>query len=290
MTLQLTPIGILHTSQQNKFMLASQPDTNQTNLAAPPELSDRNRASRASEQGGCWVEVGPQYREALRDLEGFSKIWLIWWFHRNENWRSLVLPPRSRSGRKGVFATRSPHRPNPIGISAVSLLGVEDLRLYIGAHDLLDGTPILDIKPYIPRFDSFENEQVGWFGEVEETLESETSYSLEVDALAQEKLDWLNCNFHPDFQSRVLSILKFDPRPHRTRRISRMPDGLLRLGCENWRIFFRLDLEARRVEILDIRLRHNPEQLAALPKDSVYWIFSQLFVFDKPQLPGAAEF
>jgi tRNA (adenine37-N6)-methyltransferase len=284
MTLQINPIGYLKTSQQNKFMLASQPESSQTNLAHPPALSDRNRSglpgpNLANDENcdGCWVELLPEFREALRDLEGFSRIWLVWWFHRNETWRSLVLPPRSRSGRKGVFSTRSPHRPNPIGLSAVSLIRLEELRLYIGAHDLLDGTPILDIKPYIPRFDSFEKERVGWFSEVEQTLECQSRFVLETGGLAQEKFDWLNANFHPDFQSRVLSILSFDPSPHRTRRISRMADGLLRLGCENWRIFFRLDAERRKVEIVDIRLRHSPEQLSALPADSVYSIFAGQF-------------
>jgi tRNA-Thr(GGU) m(6)t(6)A37 methyltransferase TsaA len=85
---------------------------------------------------------------AYRDLDGFERVWLVFAFHRSEGWKAEVRPPRG-GGRRSVLATRSPHRPNAIGLSAVELVAVEDGSLRVRGVDLLDGTPILDIKPYM---------------------------------------------------------------------------------------------------------------------------------------------
>lgn len=99
--------------------------------------------------------------EALRDLEGFSHVWVLFYFDRSagQSWSPTVRPPRlGGNARTGVFATRSPFRPNPIGLSLVELLGVIDepgrRGLRLGSHDLVDGTPVLDIKPYLPYADA----------------------------------------------------------------------------------------------------------------------------------------
>lgn len=105
--------------------------------------------------------------EVLRDLEGFSRIWLIFVFHRNEGWKPLVVPPRGPRTKRGVLATRSPHRPNAIGLSAVELLSVEGRRLRLRGVDLLDGTPVLDIKPYVPYADAFPDAIAGWIDGVD---------------------------------------------------------------------------------------------------------------------------
>ena len=99
--------------------------------------------------------------EALADLGGFARIWLVFVFDRSEGWTPRVRPPRG-GGKRGVLATRSPHRPNPIGLSAVELLGVEDGALRVRGLDLLDGTPVLDIKPYVPYADAFPGAAAGW--------------------------------------------------------------------------------------------------------------------------------
>lgn len=105
----------------------------------------------------------------LQDIAGFDRVWLVFAFHRSEGWRSVVKPPRGGS-KRGVLATRSPHRPNAIGLSAVELLGVHGKTLHLRGVDLLDGTPILDIKPYIPYADSFPDAKAGWIDELDETL------------------------------------------------------------------------------------------------------------------------
>lgn len=104
--------------------------------------------------------------EAFADLAGFQRIWLIFVFHRSEGWKPRVRPPRG-GGRRGVLATRSPHRPNAIGLSAVELVAVEERALRVRGVDLLDGTPILDIKPYVPYADAFPDSRAGWIDAID---------------------------------------------------------------------------------------------------------------------------
>lgn len=103
---------------------------------------------------------------AWRDLAGFERIWLLFVFDRSQGWTPLVRPPRG-GGKRGVLATRSPHRPNAIGLSAVELLAAEEGVLRVRGLDLLDGTPILDIKPYVPYADAFPTAAAGWIDELD---------------------------------------------------------------------------------------------------------------------------
>jgi len=107
------------------------------------------------------VEVLPELAEGLKDLEGFSHIILLYHFHRVQE-AKLVVIPFMDSEPHGVFATRAPKRPNPIGLSVVRLVSIEGNILYIENVDILDGTPLLDIKPYVPEFDRPAVEGVGW--------------------------------------------------------------------------------------------------------------------------------
>lgn len=103
---------------------------------------------------------------AFRDLAGFERIWLLFVFHRSEGWKAEVRPPRG-GAKRSVLATRSPHRPNAIGLSAVELVAVEERALRVRGVDLLDGTPILDIKPYVPYADAFGHSRAGWIDEID---------------------------------------------------------------------------------------------------------------------------
>jgi len=109
-----------------------------------------------------FVEVWPEFTPGLRDLAGFERLWLIYLLDRASAVQLTVLPYMD-SAERGVFATRSPARPNHIGLSPVRLLAVKQNRLMIAGVDMLDGTPLLDIKPYVPAFDSFEHARAGWF-------------------------------------------------------------------------------------------------------------------------------
>jgi tRNA-Thr(GGU) m(6)t(6)A37 methyltransferase TsaA len=107
------------------------------------------------------VEVFPEYADGLHDLEGFDRIWLLYWLDRAPSPRLRVVPFRDEVER-GLFATRAPCRPNPIGLSCVRLLRIEHNLLTVGGVDVLDGTPLLDIKPYVPEFDAFPQSRAGW--------------------------------------------------------------------------------------------------------------------------------
>ncbi len=152
----------------------------------------------------------PEYRnrEAVKGLEGFNYIWLLWQFQGTgrENWSATVKPPRLGGKKKmGVFATRSPFRPNPIGLSSVKLEGIEMTQagpvLHVSGADLRNMTPIYDIKPYLPYTDCHPDAKEGFAGEVKE-------YSLDVD-FPKELLEKLPA----DKRQAILEVLKQDPRP-----------------------------------------------------------------------------
>ena len=107
------------------------------------------------------VEVFPEFAEGLKDLDGFSHIILLYHFHRAQE-SKLVVTPFMDPQPRGVFATRAPKRPNPIGLSIVRLLSIKQNVLHIENVDVLDGTPLLDIKPYVPEFDHHPADRVGW--------------------------------------------------------------------------------------------------------------------------------
>ncbi len=110
------------------------------------------------------VELDPRFAEGLRDLDGFSHITLLYHFHRSKP-HSLLVKPFLDNTLRGVFATRVPSRPSSIGISTVRLIGIEGTTILIEEVDILDGTPVLDIKPFIPSFDNRETDRIGWFAE-----------------------------------------------------------------------------------------------------------------------------
>ena len=228
-TLSVSPIGFIHTGKATKFQAPHQPDL--------------------SVQESATIELLPHrdFHKALQDLEGFDYVWLIWWFHRNKNWKPKVQPPRGAKGKRGVFATRSPHRPNPIGISVVPLLGVEGLTVTVGSNDLLDGTPILDIKPYIPAVDSFPEARTGWLQQVEESYATPPAFEVALSDIAQTQASWLR-EHGTAFMDRAAAILARDPSEHRTRRIKRHGADLFRLACAGWRVFFSVHDSTVRIE------------------------------------------
>ncbi|NMB98656.1 MAG: tRNA (N6-threonylcarbamoyladenosine(37)-N6)-methyltransferase TrmO [Thermoanaerobaculaceae bacterium] len=114
-----------------------------------------------------YAEIYPEFEEGLKDIEGFSHIFLIFYFHKTSQEKLKVIP-YLESVERGVFATRSPSHPNKIGISLVELLKIEGSVLHLNRVDILDGTHLLDIKPYISRFDKVENSRNGWQDKIDE--------------------------------------------------------------------------------------------------------------------------
>lgn len=219
--LTLKPIGVVRTGKQLKHAARHQPDE---------QSAERNT-----------IELYPVagYQEALHDLEGFERIWIVWWFHLNTRWRSKVLPPYGPDRRLGLFATRTPHRPNPIGITPVRLFSVKKSVLEIGPCDLVDGTPILDLKPYLPSYDSFPNAATGWWADFMATEAARGPTQVSISPLARAQLDWLAQDWQIEFEGRMLEILARDPSPHRTRRIRNRRGGGFDIACGAWRGVFQ---------------------------------------------------
>jgi len=147
---EVSPIGVVHS-----------PFRNQEDIPRQPAFA----GSRATGT----VMVFARYTAGLADLEGFERIWLVCWLDRAREPRMRVTPYLETEER-GLFSTRSPNRPNPIGISPVRLLRREDAVLHVADLDLLDGTPVLDIKPYVPRIDAFADSGEGWIRNREESI------------------------------------------------------------------------------------------------------------------------
>ena len=220
----LRPIGFIRTEKKPlKFDARHQPDERQ---------AETNRLE---------LLPGDKFQKALKDLAGFDRIWLLWWFHRNKDWRPEVLPPRGPSKRRGVFATRSPHRPNPLGITPVQLLAVKKGFLLLGPCDLVDGTPVFDIKPYIPAYDSFPEAKSGWIAEVDAALAAPPAFRVVFTEAADGHLAWLRDSWGIDFRDRMTEMLAHDPSPHRTRRIRSRHGDLFDIGCGAWFAVFQVE-------------------------------------------------
>lgn len=177
----------------------------------------------------------PKYRnpEALRGIEGYDYLWLIWQFSEavREEWSPTVRPPRlGGNARMGVFATRSPFRPNSLGLSCVRLLEVEHTQefgtvLHVGGADLMDGTPIFDVKPYVPYADSHPDAKGGF-------TDGAGEYLLQVD-FPQTLLEKLP----EEKRSAAVGVLSHDPRPSYQRK----PGRIYGLSFAGWDIRFTVD-------------------------------------------------
>ncbi len=123
------------------------------------------------------VEVFPEFTLGLRDLDGFDRAWLVYWFDRA--WAAqLAVVPYLDTQSRGIFATRAPSRPNAIGLSRVQPLAVDGNRLQVADLDVLDSTPLLDIKPFIPDYDVFPAERVGWYAQARGTGKADERFEI----------------------------------------------------------------------------------------------------------------
>ncbi|MBX7197186.1 MAG: tRNA (N6-threonylcarbamoyladenosine(37)-N6)-methyltransferase TrmO [Sandaracinaceae bacterium] len=140
-----------------------------------PRQASVTRETRDGEVAEGVIELLPEIPlESLRSLEGFDYLWVIYVFHLNDGastgqtrWPALVRPPRDPEHQHGLFATRAPHRPNPIGLSALRIARIEGRAIHVRGLDLLDGTPVIDLKPYVPYADAFPDAKAGWVDEAE---------------------------------------------------------------------------------------------------------------------------
>ncbi|MCA9631713.1 MAG: tRNA (N6-threonylcarbamoyladenosine(37)-N6)-methyltransferase TrmO [Myxococcales bacterium] len=248
------PIGFARTSYQTKAEVPRQ-----AGLSAPAEIE-------------LLPETG--YEHALEDLASWSHLWVLFHFHQVTNWRPKVLPPRSEV-RRGVFATRSPHRPNPIGLSAVRLIAVRELCLEVAGLDLVDGTPILDLKPYVPYSDCIPVANSGWLPEASTPPEE----SQPLQPLASVTLGWqvhfsarassqlaLLAELGEDLGAKLETLLETGPSPRPYRRIRLEADSAV-IAFGAWRARFIHDARARSIEVLSLATGYREAQLTGEATD-----------------------
>ena len=216
------------------------------------------------------VEVLAEYEDALADLAGFDRIWLLFWFDRAAATTSAnkVLPPRSET-KRGVFATRSPHRPNPIGMSAVALDRVEGRVVHVRELDLLDGTPVLDIKPYLPYADAFPDARAGW---LEAPRDPRAAWQVRFEPLAEEQLAFLAASGEDAvaLRARIEAALALGPQPHAYRRIRDAAGGRRVLAVKEWRARFAWGEAARTIIVERLASGWRARELAAHPLHAAF--------------------
>ncbi len=213
------PIGILSTCFTEKFGIP------------------RQSLMITEARGVLKLNPDPAYRAALNHLEKFSHVWLIFVFHQNGDraWRPTIDPPRVGAPKAmGVFASRSPHRPNPIGLSAVKLDRIDfeasgGIEIHISGVDLLDGTPVLDIKPYLPFADQIPDANGGW------AQEEIVRYPVEFSTNSLNTLESA-LESHPKLQLLIQQMLEWDPRPTSQREANPMAN----IESEGKRFAFRV--------------------------------------------------
>ena len=213
--------------------------------------------------GHAVIELEPVYGgDAVADLAAFERLWVIFVFHRNlgKSWKVRTAPPYAPENRKySLFATRSPYRPNPIGMSCVKLERIEcNRKLFISEHDLLDGTPVLDIKPYIPQADAFPDAAAGWRDEL--VL---PTWKLEYLPLFRQQAEFLAAIGAPDMFNFCQVQLIHTPLDGSRRRLTELAPDHYELGCRTWRIGFHIFPGQQRIELCYIRSNYNCDELLA---------------------------
>ena len=229
-SLTLHHIGVIRTPHASKYAAPRQPAT-----------------SRSKSIGVITLYAGSNFEQALEDLDGFDYIWVLFWFHENTNWKPKILPPASDRKKRGVFATRSPHRPNPIGLSLCRLLDVKGRTIRIENPDMLDGTPILDIKPYLPHAESQPNARSGWIGGSDER--TDRPFRVVIRRSAHESLLRTPTADRKDMIEYLKVTLSRDPYLHAYRRIKAQPDGSWVIAVKRWRFIYMI--KGDRVEVTD---------------------------------------
>lgn len=189
----LTPIGYLKSCYPDKFGVPRQ----------------SGLVKKAYSELKIKAEFQPEI--SLQGLDGYSHLWIQFVFHLNSSTRfhAKVHPPRMEGESIGVFATRSPHRPNPIGLSLVEIVEIKGDTVVLAGADLVDGTPVLDIKPYLPHIESVQQARGGWAQEV-----LPGNISVEFNSQSMEILqNWIKKSGRPELKEVIIEVLKQDPRP-----------------------------------------------------------------------------
>lgn len=242
----------------------------------PYEAPRQGRYAPPGDEGLGEVRLlpGRNFEQALADLHEFDRIWLLFGFHNTPPtdttgpWKPLVSPPRHADRKIGVFATRAPHRPNGLGLSCVALREVRGLRLVVAGADLLNGSPVYDIKPYLAAYDSHPQASPGWTA----ARTDDPPYEIRFDTRARAALVFLQEAQGPDLEAFVRLQLEYDPTDGRRKRVrpakgageadeSGPADHVL--AYRTWRIYFRTRPAERLVEVTRIESGYSDRERAA---------------------------
>lgn len=234
----IRPIGIVHSDLEHRY------ETPRQGVFAGKNISV--------------IELNPNnnFEQALKDLDGFNRIWVLYQFHMNSNWKPLVNPPRHTRKKVGVFATRAPYRPNQIGMSCVKLEKVEGVKIFISESDILNGSPIIDIKPYLPYSDSFPDAATGWVKSGAENI-----YEVYFETRANEQCKWLKDIANINLINFARLQLEFNPTDSTRKRITDISRGNYILAYRTWRIIYFVKEDAKKVIINEIRSGYSKEEL-----------------------------
>lgn len=232
-----SPIGYFVSEQIEPYQAARQPD-------------------EYSKSGSIRLNSKMNFEQALTNLEGCTHIWIIYHFHKNPNWKPLVQTPRSDK-KIGVFATRAPYRPNAIGMSVVTLEKIFGLEIFVGPNDILNGTPILDIKPYHPESDVIQDSKIDWLNE--SSMTSSKKYKINFSPFAAEQVDFLNSNNLKELEVFILRQLEFDPTNSDKKRVSQS-NALWTLAYRTWRADFVVTDDL--VSVIGIHSGYTENELA----------------------------
>jgi len=242
--ISITPIGFVHSEQVYRY------ETPRQGILASGNVSI--------------IELLPRknFEQALKKLEGFDRIWVLYQFHLNKNWKPLVVPPRHTREKIGVFATRAPYRPNQIGMSCVKLEKIEGLKIFISESDMLNGSPVIDIKPYLPYSDSFPNSATGW---VKSGLEN--IYEVSFSKKAIEQTAWLKNSSNINLVNFARLQLEFNPSDATRKRIFQPDNKKSVLAYRTWRIVYKVDEIKKKVSIKEIYSAYTKEELLNFNQD-----------------------
>ncbi len=225
------------------------------NKTSPVEAANQGSRDRSKELGIIKLNSGSNFQQALIGLKTFTHIWIIFDFHHNSNWKPMTLPPRGLNKKIGVFATRSPYRPNAIGISLVKLKKIDGLNVYVEKYDLLDGTPVLDIKPYLIDADIENQASAGWLSKIE-NKKNEVRFST----VANKQLRWLQKNGLSEIQNVVVNQLSFDPVNKKKKRVRKIQTSY-ELSYKTWRVLFTYQKPLKLIKVKSFTSGYRTSEL-----------------------------
>jgi len=221
------PIGYFHTISHARYQVPRQPSSDLPN------------------EGVIVLKSHHHFEQALEGVEGFERLWILFRFHQATHWKPKVMPPRGRK-KRGVFATRAPHRPNFMGLSCVQLVDIKGLKLFVVNHDLIDGTPILDIKPYLSYADAFLNQKQGWV----DTLPPETKWQIEWSELAEKQVHFLKEWGELQLKEMINKRLQISPFPYANNRVRQEAGERYTLAYQTWRVSYTIHTASIQIERL----------------------------------------